>query len=80
MLKRPPHILVTTPESLYILLTAAKSREILTLVETVVSDEITRLPTTNEVRTWRLARATRGSHHSLAAPHRSFRYATAGPN
>src|ERR1700722_3695624 len=26
---RPPHILVTTPESLYILLTAAKSREIL---------------------------------------------------
>src|SRR3984893_16635966 len=29
MLKRPPHILVTTPESLYILLTAGKSREIL---------------------------------------------------
>src|ERR1700719_27134 len=27
MLTRPPHILVTTPESLYILLTAAKSRE-----------------------------------------------------
>jgi ATP-dependent Lhr-like helicase len=27
MLKRPPHILVTTPESLYILLTAEKSRE-----------------------------------------------------
>jgi len=27
MLARPPHILVTTPESLYILLTAAKSRE-----------------------------------------------------
>ena len=26
MLKRPPHILVTTPESLYILLTAEKSR------------------------------------------------------
>ena len=30
MLKRPPHILVTTPESLYILLTAQKSRGILT--------------------------------------------------
>src|SRR6201993_2263520 len=40
MLARPPHILVTTPESLYILLTAAKSREILTSVETVIVDEI----------------------------------------
>src|SRR5579863_5684229 len=40
MLKRPPHILVTTPESLYILLTAAKSREILKSVETVIVDEI----------------------------------------
>src|SRR6201998_144250 len=40
MLARPPHILVTTPESLYILLTAAKSREILRTVETVIVDEI----------------------------------------
>src|SRR3984893_1617237 len=40
MLTRPPHILVTTPESLYILLTAAKSREILKTVETVIVDEI----------------------------------------
>jgi ATP-dependent Lhr-like helicase len=40
MLARPPHILVTTPESLYILLTAAKSREILKSVETVIVDEI----------------------------------------
>jgi ATP-dependent helicase Lhr and Lhr-like helicase len=40
MLVRPPHILVTTPESLYILLTAAKSREILKTVETVIVDEI----------------------------------------
>ena len=40
MLKRPPHILVTTPESLYILLTAAKSREHLRSVETVIVDEI----------------------------------------
>ncbi|MGH9730729.1 MAG: DEAD/DEAH box helicase, partial [Candidatus Acidiferrales bacterium] len=40
MQKRPPHILVTTPESLYILLTAAKSREWLRTVKTVIIDEI----------------------------------------
>jgi ATP-dependent Lhr-like helicase len=40
MLRRPPHILVTTPESLYILLTAEKSRAILRSVETVIVDEI----------------------------------------
>ena len=40
MLKRPPHILVTTPESLYILLTAESSRAILRDVETVIVDEI----------------------------------------
>jgi ATP-dependent Lhr-like helicase len=40
MLKRPPHILVTTPESLYILLTAEKSRQNLCSVETVIVDEI----------------------------------------
>ncbi len=40
MLKRPPHILVTTPESLYILLTAEKSRNNLRHVETVIVDEI----------------------------------------
>jgi ATP-dependent helicase Lhr and Lhr-like helicase len=40
MLQQPPHILVTTPESLYILLTAGKSREILRTVETVIVDEI----------------------------------------
>jgi len=40
MLKRPPHILVTTPESLYILLTAERSRAILQEVETVIVDEI----------------------------------------
>jgi len=40
MLARPPHILVTTPESLYILLTAAKSREILRTVKSVIVDEI----------------------------------------
>ena len=40
MLRRPPHILVTTPESLYILLTAGSSRAILRDVETVIVDEI----------------------------------------
>src|SRR5882724_3557325 len=40
MLARPPHILVTTPESLYILLTAAKSSEMLRTIESVIVDEI----------------------------------------
>src|SRR6266567_2255245 len=40
MLVRPPHILVTTPESLYILLTAERSRAILRNIETVIVDEI----------------------------------------
>src|SRR5271154_3326407 len=40
MLRNPPHILVTTPESLYLLLTAGKSREHLRHVRTVIVDEI----------------------------------------
>jgi ATP-dependent Lhr-like helicase len=40
MLKSPPHILVTTPESLYLLLTARRSREMLRGVRTVIVDEI----------------------------------------
>ena len=40
MLKSPPHILVTTPESLYLLLTARRSREMLRSVRTVIVDEI----------------------------------------
>src|SRR5229473_6760719 len=40
MLVRPPHILGTTPESLYILLTAERSRAILRNIETVIVDEI----------------------------------------
>jgi ATP-dependent helicase Lhr and Lhr-like helicase len=40
MRKRPPHILVTTPESLYLLLTSASGREMLTTVRTVIVDEI----------------------------------------
>ncbi len=40
MRRRPPHILITTPESLYILLTAAGSREWLRTASTVIVDEI----------------------------------------
>jgi ATP-dependent Lhr-like helicase len=55
MLRRPPHILVTTPESLYILLTAERSRALFARVETVVVDEI-----------HALARDKRGSHLALS--------------
>jgi ATP-dependent Lhr-like helicase len=40
MIKRPPHILVTTPESLFILLTADRSRELLKTTKTLIVDEI----------------------------------------
>ena len=40
MVRRPPHILITTPESLYILLTAERSRHFLKTAETVIVDEI----------------------------------------
>ena len=40
MLAKAPHILVTTPESLFILLTAARSREMFRTVSTVIVDEI----------------------------------------
>ena len=40
MVRRPPHILVTTPESLYILLTARRSRDALRRTSTVIVDEI----------------------------------------
>lgn len=55
MLKKPPHILVTTPESLYILLTAEKSRMMLTSVKTVIVDEI-----------HALANDKRGTHLALS--------------
>lgn len=55
MLKSPPHILVTTPESLYLLLTSAKSQNILKTVETVIVDEI-----------HALVRDKRGSHFSIS--------------
>lgn len=40
MLRKPPHILVTTPESFFILLTAVKSRVMLSHIHTVIVDEI----------------------------------------
>lgn len=40
MLRKAPHALVTTPESLFILLTAEKSRALFTRVSTVIVDEI----------------------------------------
>jgi ATP-dependent Lhr-like helicase len=40
MLKTPPHILVTTPESLYLLLTAGRSRAMLKTAQAVIVDEI----------------------------------------
>ena len=40
MISRPPHILITTPESLYILLTAERSRQMLKRAHTVIVDEI----------------------------------------
>ncbi len=40
MIKKPPHILITTPESLYLILTSNRAREILHTVQTVIVDEI----------------------------------------
>jgi ATP-dependent Lhr-like helicase len=40
MTRRPPHILITTPESLYILLTSERFRPALAHVRTVIVDEV----------------------------------------
>jgi ATP-dependent Lhr-like helicase len=55
MVRRPPHILITTPESLYLVLTGSRSREILRDVKTVIVDEI-----------HAVARDKRGSHLALS--------------
>ena len=55
MTRKPPHILVTTPESLYLLLTATRGRELLGTADTVIVDEI-----------HALARDKRGSHLALS--------------
>jgi ATP-dependent Lhr-like helicase len=55
MIKQPPHILVTTPESLYLILTSERAREMLRPVRTVIVDEI-----------HAVARDKRGSHLALS--------------
>ena len=55
MLKHPPHVLVTTPESLYLILTSERAREMLRSVRTVIVDEI-----------HAVARDKRGSHLALS--------------
>ena len=40
MLRHPPHILITTPESLYLLLTTAKGQRMIGTAETVIVDEL----------------------------------------
>lgn len=40
MIKNPPHILITTPESLYLILTSSGSRDILKSVKYMIVDEI----------------------------------------
>src|SRR5213083_624634 len=40
LIKKPPHILVTTPESLYLLLTSESGRQMLSTARTLVLDEI----------------------------------------
>ena len=40
LIRRPPHLLITTPESLYLLLTSARGRAILAGCEQVIIDEI----------------------------------------
>src|SRR5678815_5107464 len=40
MIKRPPHIVVTTPESLYIILTSEGGRRMLQTARTLILDEI----------------------------------------
>jgi ATP-dependent Lhr-like helicase len=55
MLRRPPHIVVTTPESLYLLVTSERGRAMLATTHTVIVDEI-----------HALARDKRGSHLALS--------------
>src|SRR2546430_1549673 len=55
MVHRPPHILVTTPESLFLILTSERAREMLRSVRTVIVDEI-----------HAVARDKRGSHLALS--------------
>ncbi len=55
MIRKPPHIIVTTPESLYLLLTSVNGRKILSTVKSVIVDEI-----------HSIVGSKRGSHLSLS--------------
>ena len=68
MLRKPPHILITTPESLYLLLTSPKAREMFRTVRTVIVDEI-----------HTLAGNKRGVHLSLSLERLQHLAAPAGP-
>ncbi len=55
IVRKAPHILVTTPESLYLMLTSARARSLLASVRTVIVDEV-----------HALMRDKRGSHLALS--------------
>ncbi len=55
IVKKPPHVLITTPESFYLMLTAARPRALLRNVRTVIVDEL-----------HALMRDKRGSHLALS--------------
>ena len=78
MLRTPPHLLVTTPESLYLMLTAEQSRERLRTVRTVIVDEIHAVIGTR--RGAHLALTLERLAHVAAGPaaHRAFGDAEAG--
>lgn len=40
MIKHPPHILITTPESFYLLLTSKTGKKILSTIQTIILDEL----------------------------------------
>ena len=62
MRRRPPHILVTTPESLYLLLTSESGRRMLAMTRTVIVDEIHALaPQQARRASGAVARAARGA-------------------
>ena len=77
MLACPPHILVTTPESLHILLTAEKSREILRDVKTVIVDEIHAVADDKRGAPGAFLGAFGISDRQPLCAHRSFRYSEA---
>ena len=53
MRRRPPHIVVTTPESLYILLGSESGRAMLATTRTVIVDEIHALASNKRGAIWR---------------------------